>query len=88
MKTTIDIINDTAIEAVCPNGLKPKTPTEISMVGLFKEFGIKLVDRLVKEKKFITWRKHICSCPVTLHTINSKYCPDCGGRTIRKFKEE
>jgi len=49
MKTTIDIINDTAIEAVCPNGLKPQTSTEISMVNLFKEFGIKLVDRLVKE---------------------------------------
>ena len=84
MKTTIDIINDTAIEAVCPEGLKPETCGQITMVNLFKEFGVKLVDKLVEEKKFITWKKSICSCPVTLHTMNSFYCPDCGGRNSRR----
>lgn len=49
MKTTIDIINDFAIESVCPTNLMPKTPTEITMVRLFKDFGIKLVDKLVGE---------------------------------------
>ena len=88
MKTTINIINDTAIKAVCPDGLKPQTSTEISMVNLFKEFGVKLADRLVKEKKLITWGKRICFCPMTLHTMSSRYCPDCGGQNSRKFKKE
>lgn len=49
MKTTDDIIVDFAIKAVCPDNFKPTTPTEINMVKLFKEFGIKLVDRLIAE---------------------------------------
>lgn len=75
MKTTVEIINNTAIEAVCSGNSKPETSTEISMVNLFKEFGAKLVDELVKEKKFV-----IVDEPIRCNYCGSKkhtwvHCP-------------
>lgn len=48
------VINSLAIECVCPNNLSPQTPTEKSMVRLFNEFGLKLVDKLKNEKPTAT----------------------------------
>ena len=75
MKTTIDIINDAAIEAVCPDNSKPQTVSQITMVKLFKEFGIKLVDTLVEEKKFV-----VVNEPIRCNYCGSKghtwvHCP-------------